>query len=123
MTQGLRVPVNEFLRRLEACDFSGALALCTEKAVVWQNDGEGEVAMSDRLDHFKSFVTNVDSLRYEVTRQVHNGSELFQQHVLRLNLADGSSDEVHAVVYFRFEDDHIDRIEEYVYTAPEENAR
>ncbi|AXG81945.1 nuclear transport factor 2 family protein [Streptomyces paludis] len=122
MEQISRARVGEFLRRLEEFDFSGALKLCTDSAVVWQNDGEGEQAMDKRLDHFKSFVTTVASLRYDVNHQVGEANEVFQQHVLRLEMTDGSSAEVHAAVYFHLDGELIHRIEEYVYTVPATSA-
>ncbi|RPK67707.1 SnoaL-like domain protein [Streptomyces sp. ADI96-02] len=118
MEQGVSDQVNQFLRSLEAFDFSGAQAMCTGAATVRQNDGKGEQPIDESLDQFKSFVGNVDSLRYDVIRQFQSQDEVFQQHVLHLVMSDGSRSTVHAAVYFRFEGGLIDGIEEYVYAEP-----
>lgn len=110
--------VNLFLRSLEAFDFTVALAMCTEVATVRQNDGRGELPIGESLDRLRSFTADVDSLRYDVIRRFRNPDEVLQQHVLHLTGADGSRTDVHAAVYFRFQDGLIDRIEEYVYAEP-----
>ncbi|NEW72718.1 MULTISPECIES: nuclear transport factor 2 family protein [Streptomyces] len=118
MTRNRIEKINEFLRILEKYDFSSAQARCTEKAVVWQNDSTVEQPMAERMEQFGTFVTNLKSLRYEVQRQFENPDEVLQQHILHLHLNDGSHQQVHALVYFRFEGDLIDRIEEYHYSMP-----
>ncbi|MGW1784014.1 nuclear transport factor 2 family protein [Streptomyces sp. NPDC002143] len=110
--------INTFLRILEKYDFSGAQAMCTEKAVVWQNNSVVEQPIAERMAQFSSFVTNLKSLRYDVERQFEHENELLQQQVLHLHLADGSHQEIHALLYFRFEGDLVDRIEEYHYSMP-----
>lgn len=117
MEQNLSGKVNEFLRRLEAYDFAGAQKMCTEKAIVWENDGEAQQVIDERLDQFRSFVATVDSMRYDVIRQFRNSDEVLQQQVLHLVKTDGSRSEIQAFVHFRFENGLIDRIEEYHYTA------
>ncbi|MFF4602682.1 nuclear transport factor 2 family protein [Streptomyces sp. NPDC001339] len=121
MGNNISEKVDLFLRRLEKYDFSSAQEMCTDKATVWQNDGEEEQAIGERLEQFRSFAATVDSMRYDVVRQFKNSDEIFQQQVLRLNMTDGSSNEIHALLYFRFEGDLIDRIEEYVYPMPTGN--
>ncbi|GAB7028631.1 nuclear transport factor 2 family protein [Streptomyces sp. NPDC021749] len=118
MEQNLSEKVDEFLRRLERYDFSGARAMCTDRATVWQNDGKDEQVIDERMEQFHTFVATVDSLRYDVSRQFENANEVLQQQVLHLNMTDGSHKEIHALLYFRFAGDLIDRIEEYVYPVP-----
>ncbi|MFE7277373.1 nuclear transport factor 2 family protein [Streptomyces sp. NPDC057623] len=118
MAQNMSEKVNAFLRILEKYDFSGARAMCTDKAVVWQNDSTVEQPIGERMKQFESFVTNVTSLRYDVERQFQHENEVLQQHVLHLDLTDGSHQEINALLYFRFEGDLIDRIEEYHYSMP-----
>ncbi|MFM9447591.1 nuclear transport factor 2 family protein [Streptomyces acidiscabies] len=118
MTDNIRDRVDLFLRVLEKYDFSAAQEMCTGKAVVWQNDGKEAQTIGERLDQFRSFVTTVDSIRYEVLRRFDAPDEVIQQHVLHLNMTDGSSSALHALLHFRFEDGLIDRIEEYVYPMP-----
>ncbi|MFF4772886.1 nuclear transport factor 2 family protein [Microtetraspora fusca] len=106
------------LRRLEAYDFAGMRAMCTDTATVWHNDGNGEQTIDEKLERLKPLVTGVASLRYDVIRQFQNSHEVLQQHVLHLAMTDGSRGEVHAAMYFRFKDDLVDRIEEYAYAVP-----
>ncbi|MCX4680652.1 nuclear transport factor 2 family protein [Streptomyces sp. NBC_01433] len=120
MEQTISETAIRFLRRLEVYDFADAQAMCTEKATVWQNDGKGEQTIDERLRQFSSFAATVDSLRFDVIRQFRDANELLLQYILHLVTADGSRSEVHAVVHFRFEGGLIDRIEENIYTVPEE---
>ncbi|MGW3953024.1 nuclear transport factor 2 family protein [Streptomyces sp. NPDC004752] len=110
--------VNLFLRSLEAFDFTAARTMCTEDATVRQNDGRGEQPIGESLDRLRSFTADADSLSYDVLRRFRNPDEVLQQHVLHLVGNDGSRSDVHAAVYFRFQDGLIDRIEEYVYAEP-----
>lgn len=110
--------VRQFLRSLEAFDFTAARALCTEAATVRQNDGRGEQPIEESLDRLRSFTADVRSLSYDVIRRFRNPDEVLQQHVLHLAGNDGSRSDVHAVVHFRFQDGLIDRIEECVYAEP-----
>ncbi|MEU6351083.1 nuclear transport factor 2 family protein [Streptomyces sp. NPDC047072] len=118
MSQSLIEKVNAFLRILENYDFPGARTMCTDKAVVWQNDSTVEQPIDERLEQVAEFAAGVTSLRYDVERQFENENEVLQQHVLHLALPDGSHQEVHALVYFRFEGGLIDRIQEYHYPMP-----
>lgn len=118
MTRPRIEKINTFLRVLEKYDFAGARAMCTEKAVVWQNDSTAEQPIAERMEQFGVFVTNLTSLRYDVLRQYEHEDEVLQQHVLHLDLADGTHQAIHALLYFRFEGDLIDRIEEYHYSMP-----
>ncbi|MEW2458498.1 nuclear transport factor 2 family protein [Streptomyces albus] len=105
------------LRNLEAYDFEGVRAMCTEKATVWHNDGRGDQTIDEKLEQLRPLTGTVGSLRFDITRQFHSADEVLQQHVLRLAMPDGSQSEVHAAMYFRFDGYLIDRMEEYVYEA------
>ncbi|MFH9266912.1 nuclear transport factor 2 family protein [Streptomyces sp. NPDC017546] len=118
MTHDIDDRVNLFLRSLEAFDFTAARTMCTEAATVRQNDGQGEQPIEESLERLRSFTAGVGSLSYDVIRRFRNPDEVFQQHVLHLTGNDGSRGDVHAAVYFRFQDGLIDRIEEYVYAEP-----
>ncbi|MFI8436013.1 nuclear transport factor 2 family protein [Streptomyces sp. NPDC079020] len=122
MQQNLSEKVNLFLRCLETCDFSRAQALCTDRATVWHNDGDGAKGIVESLERFKDFAAGFTSLKFDVIRRFHSSNEVFQQHVLHLNMEGGSFNEIHAVVYFRFEGDLIERIEECFYSMPEGKA-
>lgn len=119
MSRNIREKAVESLRRLEAFDFAGMRSMCTEKATVWHNDGKGNQCIDEKLEQLEPLVTTLDSLRYDVVRQYHNANEVFQQQVLHLAMADGSRAEMHAAMYFRFEEDLIDRIEEFAYDVPD----
>ncbi|MFB6877484.1 nuclear transport factor 2 family protein [Streptomyces sp. NPDC056323] len=123
MGQDISEKAISFLRCLEAYDFAGCRAMCTSRATVWQNDGRGERAIDATLQQFKAFAADIDALRYDVMRQFQKGKEVFQQQVLHLSMADGSDNEVHAVVYFRFGGGGlIERIEECIYAVPAAEA-
>ncbi|ROQ63376.1 hypothetical protein EDD93_6120 [Streptomyces sp. 840.1] len=118
MAEDIDDRVNLFLRSLEAFDFTAARTLCTEAATVRQNDGRGEQPIAESLNGLRSLTADTDSLSYDVLRRFRNADEVLQQHVLHLVGNDGSRTDVHAAVYFRFQDGLIDRIEEYVYAEP-----
>ncbi|RBQ15631.1 nuclear transport factor 2 family protein [Spongiactinospora rosea] len=106
------------LRLLESYDFTGVQEMCTETATVWHNDGSGEQLMGEKLEQLRLLVGGVRSLRYEIIRQFFDSDEVLQQQVLRAITADGTVNEIHATMYFRFDGGLIDRIEEYSYAVP-----
>lgn len=118
MDNDITAVLDEGLRLLEAKDFAGFRARCTPGASLWENDGNGEQTIDQRMAQFKEFAANVESLHYEVFRRFARDGEVLQQHVLHVLGADGSRNQVHAAVYFRFDGDLIDRIEEYGYQVP-----
>ncbi|MFF4602685.1 hypothetical protein ACFY12_08020 [Streptomyces sp. NPDC001339] len=65
-----------------------------------KNDSTADQAIGERLEQFESFITNVKSLRYDVERQFQHENEVLQQHVLHLDMTDGSHQEIHALLYF-----------------------
>jgi uncharacterized protein (DUF1684 family)/ketosteroid isomerase-like protein len=107
-----------YLRRLEAGDYAGMRALCTDTATVWHNDGKGQQTIDENLAMLKDGPAAEASLRYDITRQFTEADEVLQQHVLRITNADGPVGEVQATMYFRFKDGLIDRIEEYANFIP-----
>ncbi|WP_454790114.1 hypothetical protein [Mycolicibacterium lutetiense] len=117
MARYLTQKATQCLRLLEAYDFAGMQAMCTGTATVWHSDGTGEQSIDEKLGQLKSLVTSVASLRYEVIRQFSGSDDVLQQQVLHLTMADGSDDQVHAAMYFRFEGGLIERIEEYTYRS------
>lgn len=107
-----------YLRRLEAGDYAGMRALCTDTATVWHNDGKGQQTIDENLAMLEDGPAAEASLRYDIIRQFTEADEVLQQHVLRITNADGPVGEVQAAMYFRFEDGLIDRIEEYANFIP-----
>jgi uncharacterized protein (DUF1684 family)/ketosteroid isomerase-like protein len=107
-----------YLRRLEAGDYAGMRALCTDTATVWHNDGKGQETIDENLAMLKDGPAAEASLRYDITRQFSEADEVLQQHVLHIANADGPVGEVQAAMYFRFKDGLIDRIEEYANFIP-----
>lgn len=107
-----------YLRRLEAGDYAGMRALCTDTATVWHNDGKGQQTIDENLAMLKDGPAAEASLRYDIIRQFAEADEVLQQHVLRISNADEPVGEVQAAMYFRFKDGLIHRIEEYATFIP-----
>ncbi|WP_218952424.1 nuclear transport factor 2 family protein [Amycolatopsis anabasis] len=118
MGQNIAEKALQWLRHLESYDFAGMRAMCTDKATVWHNDGAGQQTIDEKLKQLSPLAATVDSLRYDVIRQFRNANEVLHQQVLHLAMSDGSRSELHAAMYFRFEDGLIDRVEEYAYPMP-----
>ncbi len=118
MSTDLKDTATRYLRRLEAGDYAGMRALCTDTATVWHNDGKGQQTIDENLAMLKDGPAAEASLRYDITRQFTEADEVLQQHVLRITNADGPVGEVQAAMYFRFRDGLIDRIEEYANFIP-----
>ncbi len=58
-------------------------------------------------------------MRYDIIRQFSQPGEVLQQHVVRVVTRNGMRGEVHAAVYFLFDDAGlITRIEEYANFVP-----
>ena len=111
----------QYLRHLEKFDFASMRAMCTDTATVWHNDGKGEQTIEDNLEQLEltsSGGGGVVALRYDITRQLQNSSEVLQQHVLHIAMPDGSGTELPVAMYFGFKDGLIDRIEEYTNVVP-----
>ncbi|SMD26892.1 nuclear transport factor 2 family protein [Kibdelosporangium aridum] len=119
MTETLRETVVRYLRRFEQGDYAGMRAMFTDKATVW--NGQGEQAIDDTIEMLRAGAANMQSLRYDIVRQFEQDNEVLQQHVLRIVLNDGNRIDMPVAMYFRFENGLIDRIEEYAnFTPPEE---
>jgi uncharacterized protein (DUF1684 family) len=114
----------QYLRHLEKFDFASMRAMCADTATVWHNDGKGEQTIEENLEQLEQMSSGggVVALRYEITRQFQKPDEVLQQHVLHINMPDGSGTELPVAMYFGFKDGLIDRIEEYAnMTAPNES--
>lgn len=67
----------------------------------------------------KGQIHTIESMRYDITRQLSQSGEVLQQHVVHVATKNGMRGEVHAAVYFRFDDAGlITRIEEYANFIP-----
>jgi uncharacterized protein (DUF1684 family) len=110
----------QYLRHLEHFDFASMRAMCTDSATVWHNDGKGEQTIEENLEQLKGMSGGGGgvALRYEITRQFQQPDEVLQQHVLHVDMPDGSGTELPVAMYFGFQDGLIDRIEEYANMAP-----
>jgi hypothetical protein len=94
--------------------------MCADTATVWHNDGKGEQTIEENLEQLKQMSSGggVVALRYDITRQFQKPDEVLQQHVLHINMPDGSGTELPVAMYFGFKDGLIDRIEEYANMTP-----
>ncbi len=102
-----------YLRHLENREWPQARAMCADDATVWHNDGKGDSTIEENIAGMEGQVAAIRSMRYDITRQFAQPSEVLQQHVVNVVLADGAEVRLDAAVYFRFEDGLISRIEEY----------
>jgi ketosteroid isomerase-like protein len=113
MSQDLKDTAIAYLRRLEQADWAGARAMCSTTATVWHNDGKGESTIDENIAGMASQIGAIESMRYDITRQLAQPDEVLQQHVVHVATKDGEHFQVDAAVYFRFDDGLITRIEEY----------
>ncbi|MBP2478937.1 uncharacterized protein (DUF1684 family)/ketosteroid isomerase-like protein [Crossiella equi] len=102
-----------YLRHLENRDWTQARAMCAEQTTVWHNDGKGESTIEENIESMAAQVGPIESMRYDITRQLSRPGEVLQQHVVNVAMKDGARFQVDAAVYFRFEQGLITRIEEY----------
>lgn len=114
----LRTAAVRYLRQWEVRDYAAMRSLCTDTATVWHNDGSGDQPIDENMELLKQLAADVDTLRYDIVRQFQDEDEVLQQQVLHLTMTDGSRSEVHAAMYFRFDDGLINRIEEYFNVVP-----
>ena len=110
--------VNRFLKLLETFDYDGILAAATPAATVWHNDGQGEQSITQSTEFLKQLSGEVQSMRYQITRQFARNDEVLQQHVLHIVFKNGQATEVPTAVYYRFANGLLDRMEEYADHAP-----
>ncbi|WP_370949326.1 DUF1684 domain-containing protein [Amycolatopsis sp. cg5] len=110
-----------FLRHLEKSEWTAARALCAGSATVWHNDGKGQASIDETMRSMAAQSETIESMRYDITRQLTGPDEVLQQHAVRVTTKDGTRGSVHAAAYFRFEDGLITRIEEYANFVPDES--
>lgn len=107
-----------YLRHLENRDWAGARAMCSKTATVWHNDGKGDETIEENIGGMEGQIEAIESMHYDIVRQLAQPGEVLQQHVVEVATKDGTRGRVHAAVYFRFEDGLITRIEEYASFVP-----
>ena len=78
--------VNRFLKLLETFDYDGILAAATPAATVWHNDGQGEQSITQSTEFLRRLSGEVQSMRYQITRQFARGDEVLQQRLRQLIL-------------------------------------
>lgn len=117
--QDLKGKAATYLRALQDRDWKTARALCARTATVWHNDGKGEQSIEDNIAGMRARVGSIASMRYDILRQLSRPGEVLQQHVVHVATANGTRGQVHAAVYFGFDDTgRIERIEEYANFIP-----
>ncbi|WBQ08410.1 DUF1684 domain-containing protein [Kribbella sp. CA-293567] len=118
MSHHLKDRATSYLRNLEQRDWEAARAMCSLTATVWHNDGTGDQTIDENIDGMKAQIGTIESMRYDILRQLAQTGEVLQQHVVHVATTDGMRGEVHAAVYFRFDGELITRIEEYANFVP-----
>ncbi|MFC4562347.1 nuclear transport factor 2 family protein [Nocardiopsis mangrovi] len=119
MSNNIKDTAVTYLRALEERDWAAARALCADTATVWHNDGKGEETIGANIDGMKGQIDSIESMRYDIIRQLSEPGEVLQQHVVHVATTNGMRGEVHAAVRFGFDDTGlITRIEEYANFIP-----
>ena len=113
LSQDLKDKATAYLRHLERADWAGARAMCSATATVWHNDGKGDSTIDENIAGMENQIGSIESMRYDITRQLARPGEVLQQHVVHVTTKDGQHFRVDAAVYFRFDAGLIARIEEY----------
>lgn len=109
--------VERFFTALEAGDVDTLTAIYTPDARIWHNDGGGEQGVADNLRVLRGLHRVVSELRYEIVRRVAVEDGVFQQHVLRGWLPDGTEVAMPAAMYLAVAGGRVSRIEEYLDSA------
>lgn len=113
MREDLKTKATAYLRHLGNREWAKARAMCSDTATVWHNDGKGDSTIQENIAGMAAQVDPIESMRYDITRQMSQPDEVLQQHVVNVVMKDGGRFRVDAAVYFRFDDGLITRIEEY----------
>lgn len=108
-----------YLKHLENREWDQARSMCTADATVWHSDGKGDSGIDENIAGMKEQIGSIASMRYDIQRQISQGDEILQQHVVRVETSDGTSMNVYAAVYFRLNNGLIERIEEYANAVPD----
>jgi len=106
----------QYLRCLERQDYDGMRSAFTEDATIWHNTDGVAQSVEENLQSLRDNVFAVaDTLEYVITRQLQEGDELLQQHVVKVTWKAGGRARLDAAAYFRFRDGLIERLEEYAH--------
>lgn len=120
VTPGAGTPVEtveRFFAALEAGDVATVAAIYSEDARIWHNDASGEQGVEDNLVVLRGLHQVVSGLRYEIVRRHPVEGGVFQQHVLRGRLPDGTEIAMAAAMYLTVDGGRVRRIEEYLDSA------
>lgn len=109
--------VERFFAALEAGDIDTLTAIYTDDARIWHNDASGEQGVEDNLRTLRGLQQVVTGLHYEIVRRLPVDGGVFQQHVLRGRLPDGTGIAMPAAMYLTVADGRVSRIEEYLDSA------
>jgi len=106
--------VARFFAALEGGDIAALREIYATDAIIWHNDDLIEQSVEENLKVLRGLHRVVSGLRYDIIRRVPAPDGVFQQHVLRGLLPNGTEVELHAAMYLQVRDGHITRIEEYL---------
>lgn len=105
--------VTAYLRHLEKRDWAAARTLCADNATVWHSDGKGDSGIDENINGMTEGMDGIKSIKYTIARQLSQGDDVLQQHVLDVVTTDGADVRMSVAAYFGFTDGLISRIEEY----------
>lgn len=120
MSEDLTIKVRTYLHALEDREWEAAKALCADAATVWHNDGKGDETLEEYFAGLKVQISQYESIRYDIIRQLTQAGGVLQQHVVRTVGKDGERGGVYAAVFFGFDGAGlITRIEAYANYIPD----
>lgn len=108
--------VERFFTALEAGDTDTMATIYAPDARIWHND-YSEQGVEDNLAVLRGLHQVVSGLHYEILRRIPVEGAVFQQHILRGRLPDGTEVAMPAAMYLAVDGGRITRIEEYLDSA------
>lgn len=106
--------VERFFAALEAGGTDLLTTIYTDDAKIWHNDHSAEQGVPDNLKVLKGLHAVVSGLTYDIVRRGEVAGGVFQQHVLRGTLPDGTEVALPAAMFITVEGERVARIEEYL---------
>ena len=105
--------LDQFVHAVENGDEQKLRELYHPDAKIWHNDGMGDQDIEANLEILRLMHANIAGLAYDVRRQSETTDGVYQQHLVRGTLPNGSPVDIDACIFMAIEDGKIVRIEEF----------